>query len=76
MACEVIETPLERGLREERSEGLGGGEWGEAPWGCLCRGSLGRLLYKTVCEITHGTEKAGEKFNFYFLTKTEWVLKD
>lgn len=72
MAQEIIEIPLETGLGEERSGGQWGGEWGETgPWGCLCRGSLGRPLYKTVYEITHGTEKSDEKFHFYFLTRTK-----
>lgn len=49
------------------SEGGRGGASAEGAWGGLCI---------RLCEITHGTEKADEKFHFYFLTKSKWVLKD
>ena len=41
MACEVVETPLERVLREERSEGLGGGGWGRHLGGASAEGAWG-----------------------------------
>lgn len=55
-----------------------GGASVEGVWGnpTACPGKGERLLYKTMYEITNGTEKADEKFHFYFLTKPKWVLKD
>lgn len=67
MACEIIEMPLETQLLGEAwravvSEG--------GPWGCLCRGSLGRPLYQTVWNNSRYWEGRWE-ISFLFLNQIQ-----